>query len=663
MLDLFPHQIPIRDTLVGWASSNDYDNVNTLVAQMATGKTSTSTAAIEQCVTNGQRVWVIVHRTELIDQWTAEFGRFTNIPSHHIGYLADGHKKHYNRQVTIVQVQTLAQRLKSVPKGLLPDVVFCDESHETAFFDVMKRLRTGEHKYKQINLTATPARHGKAKVQYADVFAKEHWLIAATAKEMIAANRWKKPHWITPSESLAEITAQRFSGMKECGGEYEETAQSAVMLDLLDHHLEEVLPKLGTRSAIWFVVSTAHGLEVYDRLAATGMTCAFISGDEKVTCCNVALPGKDEPRKEIIALAKTGEIQHLVNIKTCTTGTDVPIISSVVWLVRTLSINTWCQGNGRGFRFHPHFDECLVFDIAGNLAEHPFPEEIDWSEYDPCMRMFRDPTETICQSCGYVHTMLPRPQSSNGERWLTGQACFADGQEINLSSNLHCLNCNQPVYCNVEQLYQYGAWLKDVQRAGMANKKPPKFKGYTVGASIGCPTDGKNVLLTIDLLYESGVWKLTTPNERPEGEPEVKDRSEEYRALQIKLAANVEGKELRDLRFSMFSLKQQDWFLANISSVSKLMTINDNANRYRVAIAYAYLNDKSPTWAYRYWGTDGMPGEEDVALALRKLWGGSIERYQLLLQWLEQQIDRTEDHATKGICGKFKNVLVGMCDS
>lgn len=659
-LTLFPHQTPIRDTLIEWAQS-DTDIVHTLVAVMSAGKTAMSTAAIEQCVNAGQRVWVIVHRTELVDQWAAEFGRFTDIPPHHIGYIVDGHKKTYARQVTIVQVQTLAQRLKTIPKGLLPDVVFCDEAHETAFFDVLKRFRTGDHKYKQINLTATPARHGKSKVQYADVFSKDYWLIAATAKEMISANRWKKPHWITPSESLAEVTAQRFSGIKECGGEYDETAQSAVMLDLLDYHLAEVLPRLGTRSAIWFVVSTPHGLETYDKLAATGMTCAFISGDQKITRCNVALPGKHEPRKEIIELAKIGKIQHLINIDTCTTGTDVPIIASVVWLVRTLSINKWCQGNGRGLRFHPEFDDCLIFDVAGNLAVHPFPEEIDWAEFDPSMRMFRDPTETICQSCGYVHTMLPRPQSSNGERWLTGQACFADGQEISLSSNLHCLNCNQPVYCNVDQLYYYGAWLKDVQRAGVSGKKPPKFKGYTVGCSIGMPTDGKDVLLTIDLLYESGVWKLTTPNERSEGEPEIKDRSEEYRALQIKLAANVEGKELRDLRFSMFSLQQQDWFLKNISSVSKLMAISDNADRYRVAIAYAYLNDKSPTWAYRYWGTDGMPGEDDVALALRKLWGGSVERYQLLLQWLEQQIERTEDHATKGICGKFKAILTAMC--
>jgi superfamily II DNA or RNA helicase len=663
MIELFPHQIPIRDQLIEWGNSCDHENVNTLVAVMSAGKTACTTSAIESLVNSGKRVWVIVHRAELIDQWTKEFYRFTNLKEVSIGYLADGYKKNYTRPVTIVQVQTLAQRLKRVPEGLLPDVVFCDEAHETAFFDVMKRVRTS-HKYKQINLTATPARHGKSKVQYADVFTKEHWLVAATAKEMIAAGRWKKPHWITGSEALAEATAQRFSGIKECGGEYEETAQAAVMLDLLDNHLAEVLPRNGQRSAIWFVVNTAHGLAVYDKLIATGAVCAFISGDEKITVTNAVLPGKDEPRKEIIEAAKTGQIQHLINIKTCTTGTDVPIISSVVWLVRSLSINIWCQGNGRGFRYHPDFDDCLVFDMAGNLAVHPFPEEIDWEEFDPCMRMFRDPTETICHSCGYVHHVLPRPIGNPGDRWLTGQACFVDkagdGREISLSSNLHCHNCGNPVYGNLQQMSEYGAWLTDIKRAGASGKKPPKFKGYTVGCSIGAPTDGKNVLLTLDMMYETGVWRLTVPSEREAGEPEVRDRSEEYRELQIKLMANVDSHELKMLRFSMLTWEQQQYYLTKLDRVSNLMKITDNAKRYRAAIAYAYLRDYPPTWAYRYYGNDGIPDESDVVQALKSLWGGSVERYQLLLQWFDQQIEKTDCHATKGICGKFRSTLVQM---
>lgn len=653
------YQITAKEKILEWCK---HPGSNTLVSVMSSGKTYIGCAAIETLVLDHKKkCWVIVNREELIDQWKKEFDEAAprlQTYSRDIGIIRGKLPKLHHRPIQLVMVQTLTRQLKDIKDKDKPDVVFFDEAHETAFQRVADDLFRRWPEAKQINLTATPVRHGKAPEQYRDQFPIDTWFTLKTAREMIHEKLWKRPIWKSASDTLADATTVRFSGMKEVGGDFDDTSQSKVMTDLLPDHLAEALPQIGDRSTMWFAVDTNHGLAIYKELADRGLEVAFISGDEKITACNVRLPKGKSQRKEIVKACGDGRVKHLVSIQTATTGFDCPRMACAVWLRRTLSVGLFNQMAGRVLRKFDGVTEALMLDLAGNLAIHPFPEDMDWDEFDPCMRVFRDPKIVRCSNCNHRHDALPTPLHPTDKRigWLTGQACFKDGREISLTTVISCHECREPVYADMETLTQYANWLKECGKAKATGKKAPKYEGTSSGISIGVATDKKNVPITIDMLYELGVWRLTEGGEKPE--KDIKDRSAEYRELRIKLAKNFDQKEKCDLRFALLNSRQQK-FLSG-ACVARIKVIPNHADRYRAALAYSYIKDRSPVSAYPYWGDNGIIPRVEIEKALRAIWAGNADTYAMLEQWIEYHYQETKDHAKKSTCKKFLDILQSL---
>ncbi len=651
MIELFPYQEVAKDQILTWTSSNDAAVAHTLVAPMSAGKTLLSGATIDVLVQQGKRVWVVVNREELVDQWKNELSRIaTSLKSHSrdVGIIMGGVLPAMYRPVQLVMVQTLTQRLKTIADKHKPDVIFYDEAHETRFQRIANKLKQRWPDVHEILLTATPVRHGKSPVQYSDLFSKDTWHVVKTAREMIGMGRWKTPIWKSASDELAESTAIRFTGMKQSGGDYDDTSQAQVMMDLLPGHLADWKKYGGDKHhCVWFVVNVEHAHKVVKALQGLGRRAIAITGQSN-----------KKERRDAIEAFKNGEIDDLVNCQCLTTGFDAPIASCAVWLRRTLSVGLFNQMAGRVLRKFDGITKALMLDLAGNLAIHPFPELMDWMEFDPCQRMFRDPNTVMCRSCGYRHDAIPTPIHPTDRKigWLTGMACFKDGLEISLKSIISCHDCNSPVYADPEKLKIYGDWLKSCVVAKVSGKKPPQFSGTSAGISIGIADDTKTPL-TPELLYETGVWRLTEGGEKPE--KTIKDRSQEYRDLRVRLAKNFEQKELCDLRFTMLNQRQQQFLLG--CNVASLKAITDNAGRYRTAIAYAYINDKSPVWAFPYWDKAyGAINKSEISKALTSIWAGNPETFALLEQWLERHIEIAPDHKKRGIVQSFLTLLNGL---
>lgn len=646
VITLRDYQVTAKNKILEWQK---LPGSNTLVSTMGSGKTIVSCSAIDTLVSQlGKRVWVLVNREELIDQWKNELAvAAPSLQTYHrdIGVIQGSAPKMYHRPIQLVMVQTLAQRLKDIADKFKPDVVLFDEAHETAFQRISDKLLTKWPNIKQINLTATPVRHGKSPEQYRDRFPVESWYTIKTAREMIHEGLWKKPIWKSASEKLADATTLRFSGMKEVGGDFDDTSQAKVMIDLLPNHIQEWKELGGDKHhCVWFTVNIDHANQTAAALKAIGRRVAVITGETK-----------KEDRKKAITNFRKGELDDLVNCQCLTTGFDAPIASCAVWLRRTLSVGLFNQMAGRVLRKFDGVTEALMLDLAGNLAIHPFPEDMDWDEFDPCMRLFRDPKIVRCQNCNHRHDALPVPIHPVDKRigWLTGQACFKDGRELNLTTIISCHECREPVYADVETLTKYGEWLKECGKAKATGRKPPKYDCLSAGVSIGVKTETKVTPVTINLLYELGIWRLTEGGEKPE--KEIKDRSAEYRELRIKLAKNFDQKERCDLRFALLNKRQQD-FLSG-ACVARIKKIANHADRYRAALGYAYIKDRSPVSAYPYWGDNGIIPRVEIERALRSIWAGNPDTYTMLEQWIEYHIENTADHAKKGTCKNFLKIL------
>lgn len=652
VMPLRPYQHEAKCKILEWCKS-DPAIAHTIVSVMGSGKTYFSCAAINDLVKQGKRVWVCVDREELIDQWRnelkvaaldlASYGR-------DVGVIMGDATPMMNRKVQLVMVQTLTRRLAKIKDCHAPDVVIYDEAHGTAFQDVARRLKLRWQNCVQINLTATPVRHGKDPVQYSDVFPKCTWFTVKTAQEMIHDGLWKIPVWKSASDSLAAVTAQRFSGMKESGGEYDDTSQSKVMIDLLPNHLREWQELGGDKHhCVWFCVDVEHVKRTVAALKAMGRKVVGITGSS----------GKKE-RKDAIAAFRLGEIDDLVNCQCLTTGFDAPIASCAVWLRRTMSVGLFNQMAGRVLRKFDGITHALLLDLAGNLALHPFPEEMDWDDFDPCKRMFRDPSMVICKKCNHRHYAIPTPLHPSDRKtlWSVALGYFNDGLQLDHKTVLGCHSCKSPVYADFGMLLQYGDWLRMCAAAKASGDKPPTYTNASAGLSIGAMTETKNEPLTIAMLYNTGVWRVSSNGES--GESKIKDRSQEYLELHERAKENAARKSTIDLRFQRLNKKQQDFLVAN--SVAKIKAIPDHTARYRTAIARAYITDKSPVSAYKFWGEDnGEIPKSEIQQALTSIWAGNIDTYQMLEEWLQQSIEQSQDHRKRGICQTFLTVLQKDC--
>lgn len=692
--DPYPYQVEAVNKIIEWGMKDNQSQVNTLVSLIQSGKTFCCCAAIGELYKQGKRIWIIVDSIELLGQWWEAFFELNpDIPRRDCWYIGNKKTEMLHKQIQFVQVQTLDRRFKRFKDkiGIKPDLVFIDESHEVANYKVINDLVNHWHP-KQINVTATPVFHGKSKVQYVDVFPAWEfpneknplrgtgdmlWHIGANSKMMLDLKRWKKPTWLIGSDTLSQITADRFKGMKIRGSEYDETSQAHVMIDLIPEHIAEWKDNQGNkRSTIWFCVNQLHCLEMVKALIKEGRKVALVlskltlQAQKELTDLGVIFD-----RKEAIRKYKTGELTDLVNCQCLTTGFSAAIGSCAVWARRTMSVGLFCQMSGRVLTYHPDFDTALLMDFAGNLGVHGiFPENIDWLDFNPSKLMFKDPNQVVCRKCGYRHDSTPKPHHIDKHVKFSvklGQFVYPKDftgikEKLGFEQPINCNGCNNPVYFHTENLNLYSTWISSVRASMMFGEKPDKFKGSSAGISIGVPTKDCQELLTIGDMYECNLWSLIEEEKDDDGnvinshiaeDNGPKDNSEAYMKIRDKQLEALKGKSLRAKKLSKLTLVQREYVESH--DVKKLLEVTDRDGKYRAAIAYMYLSDKSPLTAWQYWSDTELanPPKTLVKQALTGLYNGDDESYQMLKTWIHGHYEDQSNHAKKGVLLGFLKTL------
>jgi superfamily II DNA or RNA helicase len=138
------HQLKVSNTV----SKKDF---GVIVAPPGSGKT---VIGLKIIIDKGQPSLILVHRKQLLEQWTERIEAFLNIPKRDIGVIGQGKAK-IGEQITVATIQSLPKELESVQNKF--GTIIVDECHHVpaeTFRNIIEKLQT----YYLYGLTATPFR-------------------------------------------------------------------------------------------------------------------------------------------------------------------------------------------------------------------------------------------------------------------------------------------------------------------------------------------------------------------------------------------------------------------------------------------------------------------------------------------------------------------------
>lgn len=145
-------------------------------------------------------------------------------------------------------------------------------------------------------------------------------------------------------------------------GEYIQSELETVMTDegLVEHGCDEII-RYGHDRRGWLVFASGmkHATLIREKMLLRGIDLPIIEGKMNQT-----------ERDNYVAAFKRMGIRGLININVLSVGFDAPHVDLLALMRPTLSPGLYYQQVGRGFRICEGKTNCLVLDLAGNIAKH-----------------------------------------------------------------------------------------------------------------------------------------------------------------------------------------------------------------------------------------------------------------------------------------------------
>jgi DNA repair protein RadD len=342
------------------------------VAPTGAGKTKLFAHISHGAAAKGNRVLILSHRVELVDQIS---GALTESETPH-GFIAAGYPSR-DEQCMVASVQTLVRRFEAAPT---PDLIIVDEAHHAragTWETILRQWPTA----KTIGVTATPMRASGEGL--ASVF--DCLVLGPTVAELT-------PEYLAPARVWAPPTIDT-SGLHTIAGEYvTREAEAAanrpsVTGDALAHYRQHADGK----SALVFCVSVKHATDVAAQFREAGYSAVMLKG------------GMDRQlRRDAMRDFRDSRIQIVTSCDLFTEGLDAPGCHVGIVLRPTKSLALWRQMCGRILRPSPGKDYAILLDHAGNTAQWGRPiDEPAWAlTYDQQKRKRKSPPPVkICSGC------------------------------------------------------------------------------------------------------------------------------------------------------------------------------------------------------------------------------------------------------------------------
>lgn len=349
-------------------------------APTGSGKTVLFADIVSKAAAKGSRVWVVVHRQELLYQCSAAL---TELEVDH-GMISAG--RHDSKQVLACSVQTLARRIAAAKVGPV-DLIVLDEAHH-ATAGTWRMIIDSRPSARLLGVTATPVRlDGKGLGTLSGGVFDE--LILGPEVSALTDAGYLSPYVVYAPPSSLDMTGVSRRMGDFAKNELAERVDKPKIIGSAVEHYEKLCPG---EPAIAFCASIAHAEHVAAQFREAGWRSESIDGK---------LP--TQVRRQRIADLACGRIHVLTSCDIISEGTDIPVVSSAILLRPTQSLGLYLQQVGRCLRPALGKERAIILDHVGNCARHGFPDDVrDWSlEGIKSKGLNNDKIESIrvCESC------------------------------------------------------------------------------------------------------------------------------------------------------------------------------------------------------------------------------------------------------------------------
>jgi superfamily II DNA or RNA helicase len=316
-----------------------------LVLPTGTGKTIVFATVIEDMVKLGERVLVLAHRGELLDQAADKLEKSTGLKCATEKAQETSIGSWYRVVVGSVQTLMREKRLNKFPKDFFTTIVI-DEAHHCISEGYQRVLNYFEDA-KVLGVTATPDRGDMKNLgSYFETLAYEYSLPKAI-----------KEGFLSPIKALTLPLTLDLSAVAQQSGDFKASDLGTALDPYLEQIAEEMLNVAVDRKTVVFLPLVKTSQKFMDILNAKGFKAAEVNGESK-------------DRAEILADFDAGKYNVLCNSMLLTEGWDCPSVDCVVVLRPTKVRSLYSQMVGRGTRLYPGKDDLLLLDFLWHTERH-----------------------------------------------------------------------------------------------------------------------------------------------------------------------------------------------------------------------------------------------------------------------------------------------------
>lgn len=260
-------------------------------------------------------------------------------------------------QVTFGQIQSIYKRATDFGRIKAIIIDECDRSPvegEGQYRTFIKECRIINPEMRIIGYTATPYRP-KTGMVFGKGQPFESMVYDAEIRRLIDDGYLSK--LVSKDRARPDLSSV---GIRN--GDYANNQLEAVMSDdaTVERACEEII-KYGSDRRAWLIFCSGvkHAQLVANALMAKGIESPVIDGK---------LAGSI--REQLITRYRNKDLKCLININVLSVGFDAPHVDMIVLLRPTLSPGLFYQQCGRGLRICDGKSNCLILDMAGNIAKH-----------------------------------------------------------------------------------------------------------------------------------------------------------------------------------------------------------------------------------------------------------------------------------------------------
>lgn len=345
-----------------------------LVLPTGCGKTIVFAKITEDCVRNGDRVLILAHRGELLEQAADKIAKATGLKC--ATEKAEESCLGSWFRVTVGSVQSLMReaRLKRFPEDYFNTIII-DEAHH-CISDSYQRVLQHFPDAKVLGVTATPDRGDMKNLgQVFESLAYEYTLPKAI-----------KEGYLSPIKAVTIPLQVDLTGVGVQSGDFKAGDLGTALDPYLDSIAAEMEKYCQEKKTVVFLPLVKTSQKFRDILNAHGFHAAEVNGES-------------QDRTEILEDYAAGKYNVLCNSMLLTEGWDCPDVDCIVVLRPTKVRSLYCQMVGRGTRLAPGKDHLLLLDFLWHTERHELchPAHLICESEEVAQKM----TENLEKEAGY----------------------------------------------------------------------------------------------------------------------------------------------------------------------------------------------------------------------------------------------------------------------